>query len=131
MYVDDFKMVGTPESLKPMGQELMSSTDLEPPIALQSNVNLGCRQEPEVPNASAEQQKADIFQGFLMKKHAQDVAFAFVNKKPGFQSPNRDRDLLSGTSAKMNDLDTSGGTAKTVAELTEFFETHHNAKTSL
>ena len=61
VYVDDFKMVGAAENLKPMWQQLMKSIDLEPPIALQSNVYLGCKQEPEVPNAIAVQQKADIF----------------------------------------------------------------------
>ena len=59
-----------------MWEALKKSIDLEPPVPLQDNVYLGCKQEPEAPDAEAVQQKALIFNGFFMNKHAQDMADA-------------------------------------------------------
>ena len=70
------RLVGDKASIGPMWKALMKTIDLEPPIPLQSNVYLGCKQEPEIPDKGAIQQKAQIFQGFFMNKHAQDDADA-------------------------------------------------------
>ena len=53
VYVDDFKLVGDKDAIAPMWKALMKSIDLEPPIPLQSNVYLGCKQEPESPDTGA------------------------------------------------------------------------------
>ena len=63
-------------TLHQCGKSSWKSIDLEPPIALQSNVYLGCKQEPEVPDQDAIAQKSLIYQGFFMMKHAQDAADA-------------------------------------------------------
>ena len=47
IYVDDFKMAGRKESLKPMWSRLQKVLELEEPKPLQSNVYLGCGQAPE------------------------------------------------------------------------------------
>ena len=54
----------------------MKSIDLEPPIPLQANVYLGCKQEPETPDKESVIQTSEIFKGFFMNKHAQDAADA-------------------------------------------------------
>jgi len=95
VYVDDFKLVGAKENIAPMWEALKKSIDLEPPIPLQNNVYLGCKQEPEAPDADAVQQKAFIFNGFFMNKHAQDMADAERRAPKGDAPASKSSDIAS------------------------------------
>ena len=88
VYVDDFKMVGKTENMEAMWKRLKtvkvgssSGLDLEPPVPVQANVYLGCRQNDEAPIPSQINQKADIFKGFFLNKRMQDEADAQKNAK--------------------------------------------------
>ena len=60
-YVDDLKMVGKKESLKPMWDTLGKRIDLEGATPLMAHVYLGCNQRPEAINEQLISAKHELF----------------------------------------------------------------------
>ena len=112
VYVDDFKMVGITENLAPMWEKLRtvkvgSSTglDLEPPVPVQANVYLGCKQENEEPDRAMVAQKADIFDGFFLNKRMQDEADAQRSAQSPVKEASRKRKAKKAKHQQVSKLD--------------------------
>ena len=62
-YVDDYKMAGKKKNIAPMWDSLRKEgIDLEPPVALNQNVYVGCGQKVVEPNMALISQKREMFQ---------------------------------------------------------------------
>ena len=87
IYVDDFKMAGPKQHLKPMWASLRKHLDLDPEVKSSSNVYLGCGQNPVPVDKSLIAEKSEVFK-FLYEK--------------GSRSSQNDNTASSSKSAKAN-----------------------------
>ena len=62
VYVDDFKMAGAKDAIKPMWTELRKTLDLDDSTPLDGNVYLGCGQSEMIPDKSNVQKMTDLHQ---------------------------------------------------------------------
>lgn len=83
VYVDDYKMAGTKENIKPMWQALRKKSDLDPEVSLHGSVHLGCQQNDVEAPQSLKAEKSELMKAPFDRQHCSIDKSAGSDPLPG------------------------------------------------